>query len=367
MVFNGKTPVPAYLDNIQLVQASSMPTSVSGVALGTPSDPEAFAAEVLAPKYGWSPVTLSFLATEAQSRVTLRSKWVDQSAPTHFDEVRLHDGGRNPADAIAYVVDNFLPEITRDTASFNTAYSNLVGWQFGGIMADPGDSRARLDDMAWQCNSRLIYSAQGQLKMQVRVPSAGATTPILSTANIVDGTFRMQREPLQNIYTSFTLWFGRTSDTTDTQEGKSFQTSVQATTLSTTHPGAPLDRLCQAAYDAYGVSQRLERRADMIRDLSTAHLLLKALVERHTQRQYDIEVRVFHSIGVGVEEGDSVAVSYSRLYGGVLWLCKVLSKEIGPTDVALQLRTQGRFGFYEPWDFPLIFTEGQWFVEPWDA
>lgn len=281
--------------------------------------------------------------------------------------MRLYDGGRNPADVIAYLVDTFLPDIVRDTTSFQTAYNQLTGWQFGGIFTDPGDSRARLDDMAWQCNSRLIYSTSGQLKMQVRQPSVDETVPILSADTVVDGTFRARRQSLEQLYTEYVLWFGRTTDTTDSQVDKSFQSSVSASPSSTTHPSAPLDRLCLDAQTQYSVTRKLERRADMIRDLATAHRLLKVLVERHTQRQYDISVRVFHSVGVALEEGDTVGLFYSRLDNGNLWGCEVLSKEVEPTDVALTLRTIAPLGFYEPWDFPLVFSEGIQFYEPWDA
>lgn len=367
LLTNAAHPLPGYFDNVQLVQASSMPTSATAIRVGTPSDDDAYVDEELAQRYGWTPHSVSFLASETTTRVTLRSKWTESSAASHFDEIRLHDGGRNPADAIAYMIDTFLPDIVRDTSSFQTAYNRLSGWQFGGIFTNPGDSRALLDDMAWQCNSRLIYSSDGQLKLQVRPPTVDENLVILDTHSIVDGTFHMKRQPLEQLYTEFVLWFGRTADTTDDQPDKNFQASVSANPTTTTHPTAALDQLCLDAQTLFGLSRKLERRASMIRDLPTAHRLLKALVERHTARQYDITVRVFHQYGVHLEEGDPVGIGYSRLDNGVLWLCEVVSKEIGPTDVTVHLRTTSRLGFYEPWDFPLSFTEGVRFVEPWEA
>ncbi len=183
--------------------------------------------------------------------------------------------------------------------------------------------------------------------------------------NILDGSYRARREPIDNIYTDYKLWFGRGSCETDDQQG--FQASVNASPESTTHPTEPLAAQCAAALGIYGSRHVLEERCDMIRDLDTAHLLLKALVNRHTRRQVDVQVRVWHEVGVALEEGDLVEVCYSRLYNGIAMLGEVLSKDIGPKDVQLVVRTIKPLGFYEPWDFPLSLTDGRTFYEPWDA
>jgi hypothetical protein len=358
---------PLIVRGISLVQNTSLPTSTTSYAIGTAADDDAYASEVLANRYSWTRIRVAFQALTTSTRLTLRSQWFDTSCDSWFDNVSIRDGGRNPSDAIAYVIDEFLaPDLERDEDSFETAFDKLSAWQFGGVMTEPGDSRARLDDMAWQCNSRLVVNTEGKLRLLVRDGVETDALPVIDADTMVAGTFRMRREPIDNVYTDFTVWFGRASGDTDDQQG--FQASVSASPTSTTHPSLPLASQCAAAAAIYGSRHVLERRADMIRDLATAHLLLEALVNRHTVRQYDITLNVFHKIGIELELGDYVEVFYERVNGGRQVLCEVLSKEVGRQDVALRLRTVRDLGLYETWDFPLLLVEaGEWFTETWSA
>lgn len=357
---------PLYVRDILLTQTTSLPTSTTGYKLGTATDDDALADVTLTPRYSWQRVQMAFQALLSETRLTLRSQWTGLSADSWFDNVRLRDGGRNPADAIAYVVDSFLaPDIVRDEDAFNTAYDKLREWQFGGVLASPGDSRALLDDMAWQCNSRVVIGASGQLRLLVRDGIPSDTLPILGVDNIVDRTLRVRREPMDNIYTDYVIWFGRTSDDDDDQQA--FQAQVSASPSGTTHPSAPLAELCQAARSVYGSARLFERRAGMVRDLRTAHLLLQKVVERHTERHLDISLRALHQGAIQLEVGDYVQIFHPRVKSGDLYLCEVLSKDVGTQDVGLRLRTVAPVGFYESWDFPLTLIEGEAFVEPWEA
>lgn len=362
---------PLLVRDISLVQNTNLPTSTTTYAIGTSSDDDAYATEVLAHRYSWQRIRVAFQALTTITRLSFRSQWFDTSCASHLDNVQIRDGGRNPSDAIAYVIDEFLaPDLERDTSSFGAAFEKLSAWQFGGLLTDPGDSRARIDDMAWQCNSRITVSHTGQLKLLVRDGEPSEATVVINAGSIVDGSFRMRREPIDNVFTDYRIWFGRVSGDTDNPQdpaGGGFQASVSASPTGTTHPSAQLAELCQAAHTVYGSRHVLERRADMIRDLDTAHLLLKALVERHTTRQFDIELRVFHRVGIRLEMGDYAEVYYHRVNGGQFALCEVLAKEVGAADVALRLRTVRDLGVYEPWDFPLRLIEGERFVEPWDG
>lgn len=357
---------PVIIRDILLVQNTNLPTSTTTYALGTSSDDNAYAEEILAHRYSWTRINAAFQALSTSTRLSFRSQWFDQSCATHLDSAQIRDGGRNPADAIRYVIEELLsPDFTVDESSFQTAFGKLSAWQFGGVMTDPGDSRQRLDDMAWQCNSRLVVSNEGKLQLLVRDGDPPQALLRLDSDNIVDDSVRQRREPIDNVYTDFRVWYGRASGERDDQQG--FQTSVNASPDSTTHPNQPLNAQCASAQAIYGSRHVLERRADMIRDLTTAHLLLAALVERHTVRQTDIDLRCFHSVGVQLTLGDYVEAFHPRINLGRLTLCEVLAVDIGAQDVGLKLRTVRDLGFYEPWDFPLLLVEGDRLFEPWSS
>jgi hypothetical protein len=347
------TLLPLYVDNVQLTQTTAMPTSDTAYQLGTPADPDAYAATLLPRSYSWSRATHVFQASDTTTRLTLRSKWTQIATPSHVDNVRLLDAGRNPADAIAYVIDTYLPLMVRHTASFDDAYARLRGWQFGAYLPDPGESKALLERMADQCKSDLITTAEGETHL-VTFDEQRPTVATFTVGNIFEDTFSAHRETLDNLYTEVYVYFGLRSGASRTSP-ESYQGVTYATPDATTHPDEPLDLLCSAAQRIFRRTRRLDVFADMIRDLDTANRLLSHKVITHTTR-HD-EVALATSLAAApVQVADMVAVSHPWLHSGQPQFCQVRERSVRGIEVSFGLRTVRQAGFYEPWEPPAMGT-----------
>jgi hypothetical protein len=359
-------PFPIYVDNVIVTQTTELPTTTTSYALGTPADDDLYAAGVLDHQYGWLRVTLTFQAESTTTRLTIRSRYSQSACATWLDGVRLHDGGRNPAEAIAYVIDTFLPEMTRDTESFDTAYQALLGWQFGAYLPDPGESKDLLERMAYQCKSRFLLSASGEAKLVVYDPFA-ETVASLTEEDVVEDSMTLERQSLDLVYTEFHVWYGLKTGASP-NSAESFQAEVYATAEATTHPTAFLTERCSFASARYRRTHRLDVYADMIRDIDTAHRLLEHLVNTQTQRQDVITLRTWYAMS-HLELGDMVLLTHRLLDPNGAVACQVLGvrDDFGNGEVELVLQTVRSAGYYEPWE-PLVTTTAVTIhTEPWES
>jgi hypothetical protein len=350
---NGLQPVvPTYIDAVVMAQTTNLPLSLSGVRLGTAGDDDLYVSETFARAFGWTIYSTTFLATSTSTRVTLQSQWSGSATASLFDHVRLLDAGRNPADAIAHVIDTYT-DLRRSPEAFNSAYEALKGWQFGAYLPDPGPSDVLLERMARQCKSRLITDANGRQSLKVFDWSASSQLTLgIYNGLIAEEGFRIVREPLEQLATDFSVRYGlRAGESPASPE--SYQGVVYATPDATTHRLQVLPVWCSSAQQLLRRRVPLEMFGDMIRDQDTAHLLLEHLVQRHTFRQDLVSLRTF-STALPLELGDFVTVLHPWLAAGEPTLCEVMAIEIDssrlPDLVGLELRTVRLAGFYEPWE-----------------
>jgi hypothetical protein len=344
---------PLYFDAVQVLQTSNLPHSTSGYKVGSSADDDLYASATLDVQYGWTRVEVTFQAQTSLSRLTLQSQWTGSAVHSHFDGVRLLDGGRNPSDAIAYVIDTYLPDMRRDTVSFATAYEQLKGWQFGAYLPDPGPSRDLLERMAFQCKSRLITSAAGKTTMVVFDTDAQSQLT-LSTLSIAENSLRIRREPLDALYSEFYVYWGLRSGQSP-ESAESYQGVVSATPEATSHPTRALQLQCEDALVTLRRARRWDVMADMIRDRDTAHRLLEFLVDRHTRRQDLVELRTTYA-AAPLEVGDLVTVIHPLLAAYDPTTCEVLAWGLEPGGaefpVSLTLRTLRFGGIHEDWEWP---------------
>ena len=321
-------PFAVRIDKVHLEETSDVKTSYTRVQVGTASDPSSALDEELEPSYNWREVDLSFKAPAGTTRLTLSSKWTGAQASSFFDDVAIEDAGRNPAQVIADLIDRFLPAWQRDVDSFDTAAQLLTGWQFQGVIDDPGASKARLEDLAYECKSSVLEGANDKLKLVVD-EIADAPVMEFTTNNIDENSLRVRGESQDNLYTDFRLTFGPNEQI------------VSATPDDTTHPSEALDEKCQSALELYGARREFTRTLNYILDVGTAHKLLSYLVNRHTQRPYLVSLRTQDFQAVQIERGDTVAVTHPVLLVGGRAQCKVLEHDVKPDGVHLKLRTWG--------------------------
>lgn len=343
--FTNVIPLPVMIDDVQLEQVGAFATSTLRLDLGTPLDSDALSTTTYGAVYGWTPIEqVVRIPDEVETlRLTLRSTYNGGSPLASFlDQISLRLGysaaglgGENPIDAIRYVLDTFLPNATYDATSFYDAAQQLMGWKFGAVLTNPGDSRALLQRMAFQCGSLLFQDGLGQYKVTVlnntRVVRAGFTLD-----NMVVDSCTISVEPIDNLYTDLYVWFA--AKTGGGVANADFQGVAYATPTGTTATSVPLlVTQCGAARDLYGREHRLDYYADFIQDIGTAHLLLTWLVARRTIRHSLVTFRTWLD-GVVVEIGDLVHVTHPLVGNGRDPLvCEVVGQRVDFATMQIEL------------------------------
>jgi len=234
------------------------------------------------------------------------------------------------------VEDRFLPYKTRDTASFEAAYLELIDWKFGAFLTAPGDSRALLQRMASQANSVLLEDQYGRDKIVV-LSEQRASVWGFEYSNILRGTFHRVPEPIDNVYTHFTLYFGaKTGGSTNPAD---FAGSVFASPEGTTIPaGATYLSLCENALQLYGREHKRVIFAEFIQDLYTAHLALQAEVRRYTQRHDLLTFQTWPDAAV-LEVADVITVAHT-LVGDTPLDCEIMRTTLLPDRVAVEIEAR---------------------------
>lgn len=312
--FQGLQPRPICIDGVQLEHVDTLATSSASWSVGTPDEPDAWGGQTLGAIYAWTPLEASFRPTADVGRLTLRSQYNASALASSFDHcsVRLGYnpgglGGQNPVDAIRYVLETFLPEAVYDHDNFNVAAQQLIGWKFGAVLTNPGDSRALLQRMAYQCGSLLFQDGAGVFKIAVLHGSSAVHVGFDET-NIVEGSCAVSFEPIDNVYSDLYVWFA--AKTGGSAASSDFQGVVYATPTATTATSTPgVSTQCSAARTLYGREHRLDYYADFIQDVGTAHLLLLWLVSRLTIRHSLITFRTWLD-GLRPEMGDRVQLTH---------------------------------------------------------
>jgi hypothetical protein len=275
------------------------------VRLGTTSDEDAYFDSGTLIKSGWQRLLVAFTATDTTTRLTIGANSA-VGGVSAFDAVTLRASDENPAATLAWLIDNFLPGITRDTASFASAATYLAGWRFAGVLDHPEDSRPLLTRLAEQCRSLYIESPTGAAKLLPYDPSA-ASEYAFTTANIVHSSLTVTQGPLDLLYTEIYLYYNRLpSAGTD----KSAYAGLAYASPSTdTHSTEDLAALCNAALTTWGRPRRLDYLADLIPDGATAEKLLAYLVKRHTTRPIVVTFRSWLN-GAHLSVGDIITITH---------------------------------------------------------
>lgn len=364
-------PLDTAFDDIRVIQASAMSLSVSSYALGTPADDDLYAEATLAQSLGYLVQETSFRATAVLGRLTLRSQYTVTAVPTptYYDAVTILDAGLNPVDAIRHIITTYVPDLPVNEAAFDAAHLAREGWRFGTMLREPGESRALLQRMAEQCACWYYEDAQGRATL-VAIPLQpsnavyGFTT---SNIDLEDGDVLVQREPLDNVYTDFYVWYGY-DGAGDREAGESYAGVVYATPTATNHADN-LSIFCQRARALYGRTHRLDLYGDFLQDAQTAFRLLEHTVQTRTVRATDVTLRSWFGAS-HLERGDIVQVQYPLLpNGGEPMLGPVMRVQYDPPRAMVELRVKliVPAGWTEEFEYPEPIPLGYGWSDGFDA
>lgn len=282
----------------------------SALRLGTQAQPDLYLDDVLSASVGaWTKTSGTFSPGVTPIRVTLRSRYGLQPRSSFFDSVfipkRTADiiqHGLNPADVIQYLLATFVPGAVLDAVSFAEAHTRLVGWEFSGLLSNPGDSTVLAQRLAAQCGVLLQQDALGVYTLTV-LDSARLSVWTFDQSNIVGNitlategqdpgaviptasTFHAPQRPMDALYTEFYVYFGtKTGGSTSSSDFTGIAWVTPTDTNSDITPGLLIAQ-CKSALGLRGGANRLDVFADAIQDWHTANLLLQWTVKRHTEAQ----------------------------------------------------------------------------------
>lgn len=342
----GQAASSAVLDNVVLRATSDgVDRSEAKIQLGTLASYTTYVDTPLEESYGWFKTTGTFTPTTTTTRLHLQSKYANTAYVTHFDAIRVMRylaslGGVNPVEAIMYVLKTFLPDVPLDTTSFATAYTALDGWEFGGLLTDPGDALQLLSRMASQCKSVLSFSPDGTVSITV-LDGSRALAATYTQKNIVrDGRggagFVRESAPMDALYSSVYVHFG-TKETGGTNPS-AFSGLIYVTpTDSSQNVPTTLQIYCDGALDRLGRAHRLDVSADFIQDYGTANLFLQWLVPRVTQR-YDTLIFSTWLDGLARRLGELVQITHPRLpQAKKSWEGEIMGRVFDPRAMTVQL------------------------------
>ena len=360
--------LPVVFDALRLQQASVLDTSESALQLGTPATPGLYRNEDLGTHYVWTRKVVSFVATAALTRLTWRSRFTGPSRASFFDRAvvqRVFSAGDNPIEVIAYIIDTFLQPLQRNQASFDLAYTKLLGWRYGGSLTDPGESRALLQRMGEQCNTLIYEDGNGKVVVQV-LDATRLVQREFSLSNIIADTFMVIPEPLDTVYSEFYIWFAPRTGARSSSED--FQGVTFATPTESTHPVSLfLSILCETAETIYGRPHRLDIFAEFISDFTTANLLLEQKVQRNTSRHDVLHFETWID-AAPLQLGDMVLVEHAAFLSHPVF-AEVVSWAVVPDTmrVRLSVRALQKAAWLAEFELPSPLDGGSGWSTEFDA
>lgn len=322
---------------------------------------------------------LTFIAPAGgTTRVTLivDNNGPDQPDNAFFDHIHLYKvSSENPATQIERLVQDHIPSISTNQASFDAARAIWAenGERCAGVISTSEEAQSLLGRIAWQFRAKTHLGEDGQQRIKVfnnSEPPAFRVTEALVDKN----TMHVSLEPEEKVYSRYFVYFNRRADINtgdlggrDSYQGVLFATPEETNSID---DGA-LQVLCKQARDELRSNQTLEVYADMIPDAKTADRLLSHIVRIHTHRRYIATFTTWINL-IDMEIGDIVLMQHSLLPSSANNVTyEVLEKEINPSGFTVSYKVaeirQSQFNsFIETWDPPRLVVPAPIIIENWD-
>jgi hypothetical protein len=278
---------PAALSRIvsatPLAAADAAPLQAVGVVqLGTPADPALYTTRILQGPTGWQRQIITVVATAPTLRVSLLAETTTPGTVFDYDGLRFLPAGRNPVRVMAEVFARFLPHLTLDSASVETAATLRDGWLFSGWIPDPGRTDTLLTKMSQECFCTLYKDVQGVYKIVADEPRTAPAMTLESTQDLFQGTTAHQWLSGDLVYTDFYVWYQRVSTQVTTSQAGQYAAVLYVTPDMSISQDVALKYLCIGAANQLGSRRRFDYYADFIADPDTADMLLGRLVYQLT-------------------------------------------------------------------------------------
>lgn len=363
--------------NIQMVQASAIIHSRSGLQIGDSTTPGALINEDLPLAVTWSPIARTVEATAATTRVTLRSLFVNGSAASNFDDVSavtvfdpaLRTGGENPVAAMQYVLSTFLPHIGIDTASLTAAAALLAPMRFSAYLPTPGDSYDLLQRMAAESMSMLYENREGDQRLVVRSTDP-ERVPVaeLDADTILEDTLHITETPIEDLYSEIYVWYGRKADT-ESKRPEDFNGVVFATPEATSSTVQDYTAAMGTVVSRYGQRRRRDVFTEFLADAQSAGIYLDWLIDRHTRVRRVVQCRTWLQLA-HLQLGHLVNVSHVRLSADEVPIaCELIGWEfdVATMQYALTLEEVRLSGWIEEWEYGLVLVVVATWEEEWES
>lgn len=349
--FRGILPTGLSFLKIALIPINLASIASLHLDLGTSSQPQTYGTlQATAPPEAWATYTLPIVPTSSPLRVTFRTQYDNAAVPAAawLDQVGIGEQGRNPVEVIRWLIEERIPGLAINEASFGRAYLARSAWRCGGQWRTPGHSLALLQDLADQFELRYFENGNGEACL---VPIDTTAPPVASFTPANASGWQAQREPAVHLATDIYVYYAPRTGT-GSQSPADFSGVVSATPEGSTGE-AGLATRCATAAAAYKVRATLQVFCTAITDQATAHLKLREVVLRHTVVGLLASCTCPVLSLAPLEIGDRVAMTH-RIMGEVPLVGEVVrvAVELSTPAVTVTARLTDTYGTEEGYELP---------------
>jgi hypothetical protein len=259
---------------------------------------------------------------------------------------------------MAQVFAQFLPHLTLNQTSVQTAANRRNEWLFNGFIPDPGNTRDLLVKMSQECWCTVYKDVTGVYQITADDPDLLPVLWLDSAQDVYRDSLDIQSLPMAQVSTDFYLWYQRVSTQVTTTKAGQYAAVLFVTPDQSTSQYPELQTICSQAQASVNTRQRFDFFADFIADPATADLLLSRLVRQRGVIRQDVSLQAALP-AVPLSLTDHVAVR-APLFGQRPFVGEVrraafsVSPAAPGLAVALTLRSSGTLrGVWETWDYAI--------------
>lgn len=248
----------------------------------------------------------------------------------------------NPSHVIESFARDDMSLVTSEinTTAFDTAATALTSWKYAFQINDRKGARNFLHNFYRQCRSKGLWDEQDRLSIKTFSASnyfSVSGTDVPTGLDIFDTTgspyleqvttnpimdLEITQIGIDEVINDFVLKYRKNYATGEYLETLymtnglgvvgDVETNLSDSNLEESQTVAALSALCASSYSKYETTNTLEFEADLIRDETTASMLLQYLIERMWKRRYMVTVTTLDT-GARIEEGDFINIRDTRI------------------------------------------------------
>ena len=318
------------------------PNASISIRAGTPASPSAYVGleDVPVQAGTWTRRLFVFTADADETvRITLRVAGEASGPNGFFRMIRLRPASdESPANVIRFLAQEFMPKVRLDEANLDALDADLPEVRLAGVIDFEINSRDLFEQIAAMIGALYFESARGRAKFVVNDLDGDEDMVLDSTVTVDRSVVYDRVRGDENIFTDFEILYDR--DATLGTGENAYRGKLFASPDGDNHSSFTFVARCKAAEGLLGTRRKLTIFGYLIPDRTSAELLLVKLIDLHTVRTYDVNIRAPLAT-VHLEQADRVKVDSAALVDGVNeGVFRLLDKTISLSTMTVNWRAR---------------------------